>query len=211
MKNVRIIYTKTDRMKFVSHLDMNRFFLRLFRMAEVPIWYTEGFHQHPYISFALPLSLGFESEYEVVDFKMTDDEYSFDRLLSSLNEHTVPGIRFLECFEQQKKTKEIANSVYEITCPDDKQLQALALFLNRPSILAEKRNKKGQLNQIELTDFIRKKEILDRAILLTLPSGMDYSINPQLFLTAFRNESEYQAPFRILRKAILDHEGELFR
>ncbi|MFQ8954123.1 MAG: DUF2344 domain-containing protein [Oscillospiraceae bacterium] len=33
LKNVRIFYTKTDRMKFVSHLDMNRLMSRIIMRA----------------------------------------------------------------------------------------------------------------------------------------------------------------------------------
>ncbi|MBQ8303735.1 MAG: DUF2344 domain-containing protein, partial [Clostridia bacterium] len=61
MKNVRLIYEKKDRMRFVSHLDMTRFMSRMIQKSKVPVWYTEGFNKHIYVTFALPLSLGFES------------------------------------------------------------------------------------------------------------------------------------------------------
>ena len=67
LRNVRIFYEKKGRMKFVSHLDMNRFMSRLIAKSKIPVWYTEGFNSHIYINFALPLSLGFESDYEVLN------------------------------------------------------------------------------------------------------------------------------------------------
>ncbi len=62
MKNVRVFYSKKGRMKFISHLDMNRFMTRMILKSGLPVWYTEGFNPRPYLTFALPLSLGFESE-----------------------------------------------------------------------------------------------------------------------------------------------------
>ena len=38
MKNVRIYFKKTDRMKFVSHLDMTRVMSRLIKKSGIPIW-----------------------------------------------------------------------------------------------------------------------------------------------------------------------------
>ena len=80
MRNVRIIYKKKSLLKFISHLDMNRFMTRVLRRTDIPFWYTEGFNTHLYINFALPLSLGFESDYEIMDLKITDDEYSFAQI-----------------------------------------------------------------------------------------------------------------------------------
>ena len=78
LKNVRLFYKKGDRMRFISHLDMTRFMSRLIRRAGLPVWYTEGFNPHAYFNFALPLSLGFESEYEVMDFRFEDDDFSIE-------------------------------------------------------------------------------------------------------------------------------------
>ena len=65
MKTVRVFFKKLGRMKFISHLDMTRFMSRLITKANIPVWYTEGFNQHLYMNFAVPLSLGFEGLYEV--------------------------------------------------------------------------------------------------------------------------------------------------
>ena len=70
-------------MRFISHLDMTRFMSRTIRRAELPVWYTEGFNPHLYMTFALPLSLGFESDYEVVDIRLLDDNYDISTLPKS--------------------------------------------------------------------------------------------------------------------------------
>lgn len=61
MTTVRIFYKKLDVAKYISHLDMQRCMQRAVKRAKLPVWYTEGFNPHPYITFALPISLGIES------------------------------------------------------------------------------------------------------------------------------------------------------
>ena len=57
MIDVRTVFEKKGRAKYISHLDLNRFMMRAFRRSGLPIWYTEGFNPHPYATFALALSL----------------------------------------------------------------------------------------------------------------------------------------------------------
>ena len=68
--DIRVWFTKKGDIKFISHLDLNRFMQRALKRAKLPLWHTEGFNPHPYVTFALPLSLGQESECEVLDFRL---------------------------------------------------------------------------------------------------------------------------------------------
>ena len=67
----RVFYTKTGRLKYISHLDVNRLMQRALKRSGLPVWYSEGFNPHIYITFALPLALGLESRYEIMDFRLT--------------------------------------------------------------------------------------------------------------------------------------------
>lgn len=51
-------------MKFISHLDLMRLFVRAMRRARIPVKITEGFNPHPKFSIARALKLGLESENE---------------------------------------------------------------------------------------------------------------------------------------------------
>ena len=105
-------------MRFISHLDMTRFMARAIRRAELPVWYTEGFNPHLYMTFALPLSLGFESEYEVVDIRLLDDNYDISVLPQKLNEVCPPYIHFFDAAEPIKKAGDVAAAEFSITFDD---------------------------------------------------------------------------------------------
>ena len=73
MRDVRLVFSKLGLLRFVSHLDLNRAVLRCIRRTDIPIWYTEGFNPHPYVTFALPLPLGAESVNDVMDIRVVGD------------------------------------------------------------------------------------------------------------------------------------------
>jgi len=59
---VRITFSKTGLMAFISHLDLMRLFARAVRRAGVPVCFTQGFNPHPKISIDRALRLGVESD-----------------------------------------------------------------------------------------------------------------------------------------------------
>ena len=65
--NYFLRYEKTENVKYVSHLDFVRMFGRALRRAHLPIAYSEGFNPHPLLTFALPLSVGYTSECEIIE------------------------------------------------------------------------------------------------------------------------------------------------
>ena len=69
-----------------------RTFQRAFLRADIPIKHTEGFNPHPFISIALPLSLGFSSECEILEFGLlegTSYEEVPERLTAAMPEGII--------------------------------------------------------------------------------------------------------------------------
>lgn len=66
-----IRFGKQPRLRFISHLDLQRFFQRAVNRTGLPIAYTQGFNPHPVMSFGSALAVGWTSEYEVIDIKLS--------------------------------------------------------------------------------------------------------------------------------------------
>lgn len=64
----RLLFSKTGRAKYISHLDLMRTFQRAFFRSGIQIRHTEGFNPHPFVSIALPLSVGYSSQCEILEF-----------------------------------------------------------------------------------------------------------------------------------------------
>lgn len=89
MYKITFIFGKMGLMKYISHLDLMRLFMRALRRAELPVKMTEGFNPHPKISIKRALKLGLESDSEEATFVLTERislQYFKDRLQEQLPE-----------------------------------------------------------------------------------------------------------------------------
>lgn len=67
VQRLRVTFTRGDELKYITHLDLMRFWERALRRAGVPVAYSEGFSPHAQISLAAPLPVGTTSEAELMD------------------------------------------------------------------------------------------------------------------------------------------------
>lgn len=208
LKNVRIVFSKTGRAKYVSHLDLMRTMTRAVRRAQIPLWYTEGFNRHPYLTFAAPLSLGYEGLRETMDIRLEED-MSFAELVTRLNGALPEGMTVVEAAEAVDKVKELVAAEYVVTlhCPAEVVLSALAL----PELNVEKRTKKKTMKTIDVKPYFANAVVEPMGedcckMRVTLPCGSAENINPGLFVTALSaiKGEEIRADYLRLRLAKAD-------
>ncbi len=205
MKGVRIYFRKLGRMKFISHLDLQRFMIRMIRMSGIPVWYSEGFNPHPYVTFALPLSLGFESTYDVMDLRLDDDSYPLAQALDKLKNVMPEGIELFGIGEPLMKVGHIAYAKYEISYDslDDAVLEKLGSFLSLPEILTEKKSKKGKMNIVNLAPNIKSFGMSENKVTLVLAAGGSNNLNPKLLLEAFEKSENKKLPYGTVVRTML--------
>lgn len=66
-------FGKTERLRYVSHLDLQRFMQRALNRTDLPIAWSQGFNPHPLMSFGSAMAMGWTSEYEVLEIRMAKD------------------------------------------------------------------------------------------------------------------------------------------
>lgn len=213
-RTVRVTFRKLGRARYISHLDLNRTMTRAVRRAGLPIWYTEGFNRHPYLTFASPLSLGFEGERETMDIRL-EQEMDLAELATRLNAVMPGGLEVIGAAWAVKKAGEVDRAVYrvEIACPAD---TVRALF-QKDEILVQKRTKKKDYKTIDLKPALAASnatvtETENGCILtFTLPCSSADTVNPSLVMTALETVSE-TAPlvYTVRRLSVLDKDGEIF-
>ena len=69
--NIKFSFSKKGAMKYISHLDLMRLFMRAMRRAQLPLKITEGFNPHPKFSIKRALKLGLESSSEEAIITLT--------------------------------------------------------------------------------------------------------------------------------------------
>lgn len=212
MKSVRIVFSKTGRAKYVSHLDLVRAMTRAVRRADIPLWYTEGFNRHPYLTFAAPLSLGFEGLRETMDIRMADD-FPYDELVSRLNGVLPEGLVAISAADVVAKAGDLAAAEYRLTIhlPMDVIIDALS----RSELPVEKRTKKKTMKTMDILPYF-KESIVTKAgedttlVTVVLPSGSAENINPGLFITALKGIVGADVDAEVLRLRLLLADGSEF-
>lgn len=200
-------------MKYISHLDLNRCMGRALRRSGIPVWYTQGFTPHAYVTFALPLSLGHESLCEAMDFRLTDgagaetdggaeesattkiSDGELIRVKELLAAQMPPGLEITDIYTPVMKYGDIAFAHYRVVLtvslsggrnlPD-----ALGALFEEP-VFIEKTTKHGT-RQINVTTYYREAtvHIADNTVGIDamLPAGSVENINPGCFAQALREK-----------------------
>lgn len=147
-----IKFTKVNDMKYISHIDLIRYFERLFIRADIPITYTQGFNPHPKFRFSLALPLGVESISEYLDF-FTDYAFKKDELLSLLKDYEHKDLKIIDIKELNSNKnynifKDIVSNLYYLFFDKNKYEIIAALVENFPNIDITKENisERGKLN-----------------------------------------------------------------
>lgn len=196
--DVRMFYEKTGMAKFISHLDTVRCITRAVKRANVPIWYTEGFNPHAFLTFAMPLSLGFESYCETVDFRLTED-VDLNELAERLNSALPVDITVKKIALPVMSPNDICWAEYEIIFnnPDALLLSNAHSILSADEILVEKKGKQGRkkvAKEVNIKEHIRTYEISEKdgklIIKTVLASGTSTNINPMLLISALTKNTD---------------------
>lgn len=212
MRTVRIVFSKTGRAKYISHLDLTRAMTRVVRRAGIPLWYTEGFNRHPYLTFAAPLSLGYEGMRETMDIRLEED-IPYHQLVQRLNNALPEGLQALSAAEAVAKPGELAAGTWKLTfdCPAE-PIQAL---LDQPEILVEKRTKKKAMKTVDIRPAFANAvvEAVEEGtvVTVTLPCSSAETVNPGLFLIALNAATGAEYRCKTLRLELLKGDSTPFR
>ena len=205
--NTRAFFSKTDRAKYISHLDLNSVMQRAIRRSGLPVWRTEGFNPHTYVQFMLPLSLGQEGLREAVVLRLLED-IPPEETARRLNDALPADIRVTEVSVPKYKNTDIASAEYDIFGAID--TEKFGVFLAQEKITVENKTKKG-VSEIDLKPLVSDVTLSDGKITLRLPAGNEFNINPVLLLDAYAAFSGEALPrLRIVRTHIFCLDGNEF-
>lgn len=148
----RALFEKTGNAVYISHLDLMRLFQRAFKRAGLPLTHTKGFNPRPSVSIALPLSLGVESQCELLDFDLEGSRISCDEIKNRLNPMLVDGVRILDVYEDAGKLKNLSLLACQVTLEYDAGIPEnaagrIASLFQQNEVLVDKKSKNGVTEQ----------------------------------------------------------------
>lgn len=213
----RMLFEKTGRAVWMSHLDLMRLMQRAFRRAGVLLHHSQGFTPHAYVSLPLPLSVGTESVCELLEYELDE---ALDVTPEAMNRVMPEGVRILEVYESARKLRELARLrallqlEYDAGVPEN-AAREIEKLLSQSEIYAEKNSKRGS-ETIDLKPMLFDAELREAENLLELRctvSAQNPSLNPMLLPAAIARALPQLRPDAVhcRRLEIFDAEGRVFR
>lgn len=217
----RLLFEKTGKAVWISHLDLMRLFQRAFQRAGLSLTHTHGFNPRPSVSIALPMSVGVESGCELLDFALDGETVPCEEIRDRLNAALVPGVRILDVYADGKKLKNLAwldcclSLEYDRGVPPEAAGSLTALF-SQPSLIVEKKGKNGVSEQdlIPLLDRFSPEQADENTLLIRARIRcQNPSLNPMQLLAAVTRYRPELAPdfCRCRRVEVYDENGNVFR
>ena len=216
----RALFEKTGNAIYISHLDLMRLFQRAFKRAGLNLTHTQGFTPRPSVSIALPLSVGVESECELLDFELYGESVPNEIIRDKLNACLVEGVRVKEVYDDGRKIKHLSYLRCALTLEYDGGVQpgtadAIRDLFARESILLEKKGKNG-VTQQDIIPMIHSLEIREgeREIFLeAVICCQNPTLNPAQLVAAISHcLPECACDFATIRRLeVYDGEHNIFR
>ena len=203
----RMRFSKTGRAKYISHLDLMHTMQRAMARCNMPIWFTEGFNQHAYVSVALPLSTGYSGEYEFLDFNFLTETVP-ENAVEMINNVFPEGLSAQEIYALSDGGMKIANiawSKYKITwgfegeIPKDFIKDVTELF-EKDDIQILKRSKRGE-KMVNMKELMKTPEITEKdgtVICEVITDAGNNNMSPEYLTKAIR---EYLPQYNITDEA----------
>ena len=219
---VRIKFSKTGDLMYISHLDLARTMQRIILRSGIDIWYSEGFNPQPKMVFAVPLPVGVESECELMDIKI-NSFMSNEEIMQRINDNFPTQMKVIEVYNPDVKFKNLAYIDYDIsiTSPQISEKvgeQIVSLFSHECKII--KKTKSGE-KELDLSEYIKVFELKCNndtlSIHTILPVGNDMNLNPELLIDAIKqhigilNTDSPSEHYSIMRKKMLGDDLKEFR
>ena len=187
---LRIKFSKTGNLMYISHLEVMRYFQKACKRAGLDMSYSQGFNPHQIMSFASPLGTGLTSSGEYMDIEVNSCENTA-RMIDRLNAVMSPDIRVLNVVRLPDNNKaamaELSACGYRVTVSDELREKLSALrpiretltLLRKESQLIVKRKTKSREGELDIRPMIFSCLYRDEGFNMMLASGSARHLKPE--------------------------------
>ncbi len=192
---IRIKFRKVGMLRYISHLDLQRTFAKVLVRSGIPAWYTQGFNPHAKMVFALPLSIGTQSECEYLDIRLRE-HMTCAEIKYRLNQVLTEELSVIDVYEPGDKFSDIGYARYDISiitegAGEELCQKARELFSKKPLMML-KRTKSGE-KEIDISELIKTIDISyleesgNISISAVLSAVAESYLSPEMLITAMKD------------------------
>lgn len=183
-KYIRFKFRKVGNLQFISHLDLQKAMAKVLVRAKAPLWYSKGFNPHAKLIFALPLSVGAQSECEYLDVRVERAIPPLE-LMEHINFELTEELRFLDAYYPETALEDIywAEYNFEIkTAGADEELaHRIEDLLTAEQVVilkkAKDKNKKIFFKEVDIAPYIRDVSVSFDGGIIRINAKLSASIN----------------------------------
>ena len=190
-------FGKLGRLRFISHLDLQRFMQMALRRTGLPVAYSQGFNPHPVMSFASALAMGTSSEAEMLEMKLAGDvtaEEGLLRMRSALPpEMPVYRARLLDDSHAALMAL-VRYAEYEIRVTDCPELlAAVAGYMAEKEVIAMRKTKSGE-KPADIRAMTRTLEAEGDSLHAVLQLTETHTLKPDLLIRTLAERAGVEVP-----------------
>ncbi len=144
------VFEKSERLRHIGHLDIQRAVMRALRRSGLPVSYSKGFNPHILLTFASALSTGAAGRKEIMDVQL-DRDVTPEEFISAMNGAMPPDLQlsFAKVLDDHHVAlmAQVQAADYSINILDEaaavKMMAALPAFMAQEAIITMRRTKSG--------------------------------------------------------------------
>ena len=183
-KYVRFKFRKVGNLQFISHLDLQKAMAKVLVRAKAPLWYSKGFNPHAKLIFALPLSVGAQSECEYLDVRVERAIPPLE-LMEHINAELTEELRFLDAYYPETALEDIYWAEYDFEIKtlgaDEKSAQEIEKLLTGEQVIilkkAKDKYKKIFFKEVDIAPYIRDVSVRLEDGIVKINAKLSASIN----------------------------------
>jgi len=158
-RRYRLHFTKLERARYFSHLELIRVFIRAFRRAGIELIYSGGYHPMPKLSFATALPVGIESMSEIADV-CVENIKDIPLTIERINKELPSGIKVIFTEEIFKKdSPRIKESYFNVQIDGFFKKEDADRFLRLDTWLSV-RKRKNDIRTVDIRSQIKELNLL---------------------------------------------------
>ena len=183
-KYIRFKFRKVGDLQFISHLDLQKAMAKVLVRAKAPLWYSKGFNPHAKLIFALPLSVGAQSECEYLDVRV-ERAIPPLALMEHINFELTEELRFLDAYYPETMLEDIYWAEYDFEIKtagaDENLAREIENILTAEQVIilkkAKDKYKKIFFKEIDIAPYIRDVSVSFEDGLVKINAKLSASIN----------------------------------
>ncbi|MDD3839059.1 MAG: TIGR03936 family radical SAM-associated protein [Clostridia bacterium] len=199
-------FTKKEKLKYLSHLDLVRTFERSFRRSRLPVTFTKGYNPHVKFAFASALPVGTSSTSEYIDIYLDSQLHALD-VMNRLNCSLPDGIIVTDIKEVEADFPSLMSLIrgaeYKLTLTEPLIKteghinQCIVEMLNKKDVFIDKKTKKGW-KKVDLKPLIVSASYKNNYFEIFLKTGSVANATPEQFIQALNDYTDLSLDMDII-------------